>query len=261
MSDRFYDDILFDGFGGMLQRHILAYCVTSHRGDKFVFPGFYELIMKKGKNRWNIESYWEKILNDMGEDFLHKITHFLNFNEMSNNATPMTWKEVKTQLVLDESRDYLKRLRKGLLYEAECYFENKKNVCWHIRTASDVYDNVNEIKNNNREIGIPSQKRINNVIKLAKSKLGDFKLYIISNDDNLHKKMCIDNCDFEFKLNDDMLSDLYHMIHADLLICANSSYSYCAYLLNGHITAIRDNFVMPTFSDSIFLDANYETKI
>lgn len=202
------------------------------------------------------------IINERGESYLDELTHFINFNSKKDGEELefLTWNDViKGTNKLISFKHHFKELKRNIQYDGDKYF-TKKSVCWHIRVPNVQYDAQKCINDKKRELGIPSKKRIENVIALAKSKLDDFKLYIISNDAELQKKINIHYDDVEFKLNDDMLTDLYHMIHADLLICANSSYSFCAYLLNGGEVAIRDNVIIPTFSDSIFLNADYEVK-
>lgn len=262
MKNVYFKDTIFDGFGAILTRHLLCYCLAKRQNNNFVFPGFRKIIMENAVGQHDIsKNYWKTIINERGESYLDELTHFINFNPKKDNEESefLTWDNViKETKELISFKHHLKELKRNIQYDGDKYF-TKKSVCWHIRVPNMQYDFQKSINDKRRELGIPSQQRINNVIALAKSKLNDFKLYVISNDDGLQSKMNFD-CDVEFKLNDDMLTDLYHMIHADLLICANSSYSFCAYLLNGGEVAIRDNVVIPTFSDSIFLNSDYEVK-
>ena len=57
-------------------------------------------------------------------------------------------------------------------------------------------------------------------------------------------------------LDDHPVSDLYHMANADLLIMANSSFSWIASFLNSNQIIVRDNWSWFVHSNS--LKANYD---
>jgi hypothetical protein len=147
------------------------------------------------------------------------------------------------------TKERIDKVKNNLIFTGKKYFDNNINISWHIRSPNPN-DVPSELVNPKREI-YDSEKdyiRFKNLIYFLKENVEDKKatLHIHSQgkEDDFSKLLELksDNFSINLHLNEDPISDLYHMSNANLLIMANSSFSWMASLMNSNQTIVRDNF-------------------
>lgn len=161
------------------------------------------------------------------------------------------------------TKERIDKVRNNLVFTGKKYFDDNINISWHIRSAN-LNDIPSEIINPYREIYDPEKDyiRFKNLIYFlkenTKGKEATLHIHSQGEEDNFSKLLELksDNFDIHLHLNENPISDLYHMSNSDLLIMANSSFSWMASLMNSNQTIVRDNFNSFTHN-SLKTDYNY----
>jgi hypothetical protein len=159
-------------------------------------------------------------------------------------------------------------IKNNLVYNGINYFTGSNNICWHIRT-SNPNDLSSEISSPYRELYVFERdfsryknlvSHLKNIFLNKKTTLhihsqgfnGDFSEFL-----NLKE----DNFDIITHIDEDPISDLYHMANSDLLIMPNSSFSWIAAMLNSNKIIVRDNWAQLRIPNFIYADYNYNLKL
>jgi hypothetical protein len=159
------------------------------------------------------------------------------------------------------TKERVDTLRNNLIFDGKTYFDDNINISWHIRSANPE-DLPSEIVNPSREIYNQENDflRFKNLVNFLKENLRGEKanLHIHSQGENGNFSKLLDleeeNFHINLHLDEHPISDLYHMSNSDLLIMANSAFSWMASLMNSNQTIVRDNFHFFTHNS---LKANY----
>jgi transposase len=162
------------------------------------------------------------------------------------------------------TKERIDKIRNNLYFSGERYFDENINISLHIRTANPD-DIPAEIVSTYREKYIFEKDfhRYKNLVDFLKNNTKDKKatLHIHSQGftTNFEEffELKEENFDIKLHIDDHPISDIYHMVNADLLIMSNSSFSWLSSLLNSNQKIARDNFMNGPFVHNC-LKANYD---
>lgn len=284
-----FDGKKTEGIGSVIQEGILSYSFAKQNGFCFSYPNisglnhYQEFNITKEKFCNDVEGFFN-IKRDIEYENLIKEEKFL----LNDNITDF---EIKNLLELNEKEkpilirpsrqylinNYLKKnidsiqqeeillgLKKDIFLEQKyMYFDlNYKNISIHIRKKNN-YDNSFEPVRELYNVG--QKNRILNTLKngLKFFKNNKIKIHVYSQgqmeDLFFIKDLEEDTIEVMYHLNEYPTTSLYHMIHCDLLIMSNSSFSWISHLIGNQITFVRDNFYHVTYNKNKFffdLDGN-----
>jgi hypothetical protein len=255
-----YDGNNEHGIGALVQSQVACYIASKIYKVNYYFTGF--------KNMYHYQYYsidrdsWDLSINNFFNfpitEKLHLNTIYFNSNDndllnIINNNNNIIINIDSSYLLrfmdIHINQEYTKNICEELRFkinipEDEIYFKKEEtNIAFHIR----VYTQTDCCKDPNREYFNDSKiestvnklKNIDSLIDMPN------KIYHIYSQGN--------SSDFEF-LKDTNLNivlhieeyptiSLYHMINADVLITANSSFSYISHILGNHkLLFVRDTF-------------------
>ena len=170
--------------------------------------------------------------------------------------------KVNAPLIFTKER--VDKMRENLVYNGEKYFDDKINISWHVRTPNPN-DVPAEIVSPLRELYFYEKdyQRYVNLITVLKNTFADkdVNLHIHSqgftSDFTEFTQLKTDNFNIIAHLDEDAITDLYHMSHADMFVMSNSSFSWIASLLNSNQKIVRDNFTNGPFTFNS-TKANYD---
>lgn len=270
-----------DGIGAIAQAQLHTYAFSKINNINFVFDGF-KNISHYQHNNFKSEQFnkmWDSFFNfplsTLG-DTNYKLIEIENLDDSlvrslnSENSYLLYIQPWKTNSYMDknikfvEQKNVIRELKKNIyLHDDYKYYTNNKfNVAIHIRSQNTIdtlasqphrevllnnssneyfnyyinlFDNIKHFFPENTEIHIYSQGQLKQFEQLKKL-----------------------NYNINFHLNEQPNITLYHMIHSDLFIAANSSFSYITTLLRDKITICRDNFWHKTYDKTIHTNRNGE---
>ncbi len=271
-----------EGIGAMAQYQIICYALSRYLDTKYTFSGFHNLshyqYFEISPNQWsemitrffnlrgaqvnsilstvqfngtlqdlqNLCANSDNVLILLDPQFLMRTVDLIIDSELCSKA----FQSIKDSLVFDTKQIYFDR--------------NSFNISFHIRRFTKTDNCTASV----REYYSPEKiSKYKNTIALVyqhtKHLNPAFHIYsqgIEADFDQLRDP----KLNINFHIEEVPTTSLYHMIHSDMLICANSSFSYVAHLLNqGCVSLGRDSFVHKWKLDSINLDIDggFETNI
>ncbi len=265
-----------EGIGAVSQYQLLLYAICKKFNIQFYNSGFKNIghfsYTNYNQDEWsnlftNFFNFSSK-KNIKNQISFSSIEDFLSFIEKNkeNSEDYLIYLDPKSVLEYGQSiieeiyrENYLKHIKNDFIFN-QCYFsQNFLNISFHIRNINpedNSLQDFRELYNKNNTNYIKLIKQVKKVCQNEKTKLhihsqGEKKDF----DEFLNYQS--ENFEIDLHLNDNPISDIYHMSHADLLIMANSSFSWIAHLLNYNVTLVRDNFWHSTYPNTLKLDKNY----
>ncbi len=272
-----------EGIGSMIQFHLLLLFYTDFIGVDFVYPGSinfghhsysgyaeneYHNLIDNFFNFPNVKNDWDEVYNVSNMDdklfsFIetkHKTTEKILINLHNCHIQIQNICNINRNNIFTENR--IDKIRNNLIFNGKKYFEDCLNISLHIRTEnpndvpSEVISPFRECYNFNRDF-----YRYKNLINFLKENTKNQKsiLHIHSQGFTTNftefLEFKTEEFDIQLHIDDDPISDLYHMSNSDLFIMANSAFSWIASLLNKNKKIVRDNHHTFTINS---LKANYD---
>lgn len=265
-----------EGIGAIAQYQLLLYAICKKLKVNFYNSGFKNIghssYTNYSEDEWS--DSFTKFFNFSSDFSIENKIHFSKINEelfsfikqnKNTSSDVLIYLEPEDVLEYGQSiineiyeNKYLTNLKNNLCF-GEKYFSNDiLNISFHIRNINsedNSFQDFRELynKNNLFYINIIEQlkKVCNEKVKLHIHTQGNQKDF----DELLNYHQ--DKFEIELHMNDHPISDIYHMSCADLLIMANSSFSWISHLMNYNVTLVRDNFWHSTYPNTIKLDKNY----
>lgn len=231
-----------DGVGSTIQVYLFCYALSKLNNLKFYFDGFGKILNfdKDGKSDQLHTEDWNNFFN------LYKVADKLDKNDVIQNIDSNFL--MKNLNNIDLFKPFLQNLKNNINYEPKnkYFFENKTNIAVHIRQFVKNQDNdTNPIRN---YFDITQKEKylnlINELLTFKNSNIHIFTTGEVKILDFLEKENVF------IHYNESSFSDMYHMIMADKLVMANSSFSYVAHLMNCGESYVNRNFYHPTYSGS-----------
>jgi hypothetical protein len=276
-SQGYINSGLKEGIGAIAQYQILLYAICKKFNIKFYNSGFKNIGHSSYTNfdeeEWSnsFTKFFNFSTNKNIDDkiFFSKIDNQLfNFIEKNKNANHSILIKLDSESVLEYGQSiiqeiykekYLIGIKNNFIFNHR-YFENDYlNLSFHIRNINSEdtsFQDFRELysKDNTKYISII--KQLKNICVNEKVKL---HIHSQGNEEDFFEFLNYQEKDFEIvlHLNDHPTSDIYHMSHSDLLVMANSSFSWIAHLMNYNVTLVRDNFWHSTYPNILKLDSNY----
>lgn len=266
-----------EGIGAIAQCQLLLYAICKKLNVEFYNSGF-KNIGHSSYTNYTIEEWSDSFTNffnfstntkiDYKYSFSKIDTEFFNFVETNkkNFYSTLIYLEPESileygQTIISEifEKKYLKNVKYNFVFDQKYFERNSLNISFHIRNVNpedNSFQDFRELYNNNNQNYIFAINQLKKVCRDEK-----VKLHIHSQGDENQFEWALEyqekNFDIHLHLNDHPISDIYHMSHADLLIMANSSFSWIAHLLNYNVSLVRDNFWHVTYPNTLKLDKNY----
>ena len=274
-----------EGIGSMLQYHLLLNFFADFIGVEFTYPGSenfahhsyteyskeeYFKMIDSFFNFPNLNGGWDQVIT-MSE-INDSLMSFINENKNNDKKILINLYNCHRELAslcghyMTEifTKERIDKIRNNLSFSGERYFDENINISLHIRTANPD-DIPAEIVSTYREKYIFEKDfhRYKNLVDFLKNNTKDKKatLHIHSQGftTNFEEffELKEENFDIKLHIDDHPISDIYHMVNADLLIMSNSSFSWLSSLLNSNQKIARDNFMNGPFVHNC-LKANYD---
>jgi hypothetical protein len=274
-----------EGIGSMLQYHLLLNFFADFIGVEFTYPGSenfahhsyteyskeeYFKMIDSFFNFPNLNGGWDQVIT-MSE-INDSLVSFINENKNNDKKILINLYNCHRELAslcghyMTEifTKERIDKIRNNLYFSGERYFDENINISLHIRTANPD-DIPAEIVSTYREKYIFEKDfhRYKNLVDFLKNNTKDKKatLHIHSQGftTNFEEffELKEENFDIKLHIDDHPISDIYHMVNADLLIMSNSSFSWLSSLLNSNQKIARDNFMNGPFVHNC-LKANYD---
>lgn len=296
-----YNGLGTEGIGSVYQYQILLAFYSDFIGVDYTFSGSRNLshhsytqyseekyceLLDKFFNLSNIQKKWDKVhmfaelqntYDPRGSSIFNgELTSFIeeHKNTSDNILVNLHWCHLWMLNFCEQhvdkifTKQRIDHIRNNLIFSDTKYFDDGINICWHIRTPNPN-DVPQEIVSPLRELYVKENDfpRYKNLIDFLINNINQKKatLHIHSqgftNDFSEFLELQSDTFKIQLHIDDDPISDIYHMANADLLIMSNSSFSWIASLLNSNQKIVRDNFTNGSFVHNA-LRANYTyTKI
>ena len=265
-----------EGIGAIAQYQLLLYAICKKLDVNFYNSGFKNIghssYTNYSEDEWS--DSFTKFFNFSSDFSIENKIHFSKINEeffsfiqenKNSSSKILIYINPESvleygQLIIEEiyKNKYLNDLKHNLCFKEKYFSTNCLNISFHIRSINsedNCLQNFRELynKNNSNYINIIQQLKTvcNEEVKLHIHSQGDQKDF----EELLNHQQ--ENFNIELHINDHPINDIYHMSHADLLIMANSSFSWISHLMNYNTTLVRDNFWHSTYPNTIKLDENY----
>lgn len=274
-----------EGIGSMLQYHLLLNFFADFIGAGFTYPGSdnfahhsytgyskeeYFRMIDSFFNFPNINGCWDEVytVSEINDNLMSLINDsrnidkriLINLHDCHKPLASLCGQYVNEIF----TKERIDKIRNNLSFSGEKYFYDNINISLHIRTANPN-DIPAEIVSVYREKYIFEKDfyRYKNLVNFLKQNTKDEKVTL-----HIHSQgfttnfeeffeLKEDNFDIKLHIDDHPVSDIYHMVNADLLVMSNSSFSWLSSLLNSNQKIVRDNFVNGPFVHN-FLKANYD---
>jgi len=258
-----------EGIGCMIQYQLICYIASKHYKVNYYFRGLKNLTHYQyfniNKDEWDLNI--NKFFNLPITEKLDLNTIYFNSNNNtellnlinSNNDIIIVINNQYLLSFMDENidKEYTNNIYKELrvkinIPENQIYFKKETNIAFHIRvyTQTDLCnDSRRELFDSSKiESTISKLKYIDSLIDMPN------KVYhIYSQGNSTYFDFFKDsNLNIVLHIEEYPLISLYHMINADVLITANSSFSYIAHILGDHkLLFVRDTFFHKWKNNSI----------
>lgn len=267
-----------EGIGAVLQGQLFLYGICKKFGLEFYNDGFKNIGHSSYNNYSDCD--WDNLFTNFfnfssDKNFEDKIIfskideRFFSFIEDNKNSSDdfliyLDPEEVLRygQSIIDEiyQQKYLIDLKNNFNFNQQYFSNQELNISLHIRSINpedimfqdcrEYYDKDNNFKYINL---------INHLKKVCNNEKANLHIYSQGEDKNFSNILHCEEDDFKvtLHLNQNPISDIYHMCHSDLFIMSNSSFSWIAHLLNYNPTLVRDNFWHSTYPNTLKLDEKY----
>lgn len=243
-----------EGIGAMAQYQIVCYVLSKLYNANFYFTGFENLTHYQyfniSQDQWckNITDFFNLPVSEMLDfpriEFCQldkNLEEFIkeNHNVIVNFEPSHIMSFIDNYIDVVEVQEILNQIGKNIILDDHLKYFNKdkQNVSIHIRKYTQTDCDLNPRR---EYFNKDKQQFYLKLIEQLNSSNVNFHIYSQGN-----KK------DFDFlktsniflHIEENPLISLYHMIHSDILITANSSLSYIAHLLGNHKQCfVRDTF-------------------
>ena len=263
------DGYSVEGIGATVQYQIICYALSRILGINYLFNGF------KNINHYQhyglLPSEWDAQINDffnfpMVTRDLNLPVHQLGFSNFTLNDNVVYDLELTPAMkiadsIIDKSSAYFNELKNNIRFDVNKYYFDKNilNISVHIRKYTST-DNDNNV---NRELFDVSKKTYYlNLIKFITDTVDKLNikycLHIYSQgmpDDYIFIENELGVKNIKYHVEEHPLTSIYHLIHSDILVCSNSSFSYISHLLNTNAVILaRPTFFHKWKNDSILID-------
>lgn len=267
-----------EGIGAMAQAQLLCYAISRSFGVGFHFSKF--------ENLTHYQHYdvgQEEFIDDANRFFNFpslddsKITRKINLNKLEKNTIDDLRKSVKDNenVVLEfDQKPILKFfVKNGVIKEAEnkstirslksnLFLEDKfkqqfsideKNIAIHIRK----YTSTDSSPDESRDLFVPEKKQyytnlLERLSLLYENQKSKFRIYAQGSIDEyefLNSAKLHENHTLSFHIEEYPIVSLYYMINADVLVMANSSFSWISHLYGNHeLVCMKQGFNHPMYS-------------
>jgi len=266
-----YDGIRFyglrEGAGSVIQYILSAFCFAQENGYKFAYlPSYnighfehHQILPDEWDKSWNKYIYDNMIFDfsDLsGSDLPKKIiTDLSSVESMKDLDVIVDLSDIRSKLIYTHPPCLMACLDKLRLKYAQnnlpCYFDQSKcNVAFHIRQFTST-DGTNP--DSSRDYFNMYQEQISSfqsMMKWVKSQRQNVVFHIYSQG---HPEKFKDFGDVILHLEEHPIISLHHMIKADILFMAASSFSEIAATYSQGIKIIKPGFRRVT-SDIIYFD-------
>jgi hypothetical protein len=272
-----------EGIGAILQSQLLLYAICKKFKLSFYNTGFRNIGHSSYSNysqeEWDnlFTNFFNISSNRLIFDEIYfseiddKFFSYISNNKEKNVIINLESEEVLRygQSIINEiyEKQYLKSLKNNFLFDKNYFSKSVLNICLHIR-AINLEDISYCVEQNFRECYTDKEEnRYINLLENLKEVCYNEKINLhIYSQGSIHKFLNILNLsENNFKiflhLDENPVSDIYHMSHADLLIMSNSSYSWVSHLLNYNVTLVRDNFWHSLYPNILNIDKNYRFDV
>jgi hypothetical protein len=270
-----------EGIGSVFQYQLLLYAICKKLNVQFYNSGF------KNIGHSSYSDFSQEKWDDL-------FTRFFNLSSNKNIKNKLFFPNIDSELFsfIDEMKDnsndfliylnpedvlnygqslineiyekkYLVDLKNNFVFNKNYFHSSVLNVCLHIRSVNPedvdfcISQDFRELyTKKNQNVYISLIKKIKQVCGGEKTHL---HIHSQGNEDNFIDFLSMSDNSFKIitHLNDNPISDIYHMSHSDLLITSNSSFSWICHLLNYNPSLVRDNFWHSTYPNTIKLDEKY----
>jgi hypothetical protein len=264
-----------EGLGVMAQSQMACYAASRKLGINYAFFGFknlthyqyFDITQQKFCDDINhFFSFPNEFLNKEDYEILNfeKIDEqFLNHIQILNpdedfvcfiSPGGMT-SFLQENINLIESNCWIKDLRKNIKLKDSVCDENKLILAVHLRKFTQTDCDTNPIRDYFNES--KKNKIISLIEKICSIKNNAVEVHVHSQGDEL-KNFANEfkHRDIHLHLDEYPIYSLNNMINSDILVAANSSFSYIAHLYGKPITLIRDNFYHKTYNKTTILFDN-----
>jgi hypothetical protein len=276
-----------EGVGAMMMYPIMLSFVSKFFDVGFSFSGIKELSHFEYTDHADNSESWSKSFEEFfnfpklekpdeivnGFSFDQNLINFIEANRNTDKQILIeitqhggTWPlicfcEQNSNIIFP--KDLVQAAKNNLKFDRQKYFnENEINIALHIRTENpkdvDASSSERELYNFKKDFS-----RYLNLIDRLKKKYYNKKtvLHIYSqgftNSFKEFVELATDLFEVKLHIDEHPISDLYHMIHSDCFIMANSAFSYIASFMRTNLTYVRDNFWCFTYPSAIKVDYNF----
>jgi hypothetical protein len=267
-----------EGIGAILQSQLLLYAICKKLGVQFYNQGFnnigHSTYSGYSQEEWDnlFTNFFNLSTNKIIDDKLPftKIDEgFISFIQTQKNSSEdyliyLDSEEVLRygQSIINEiyENKYLIDLKNDFNFNQQYFSNQELNISLHIRCINPediMFQDVRELYTSEQEFRYINL--INDLKKVCNNEKVNLYIYSQGEDKNFSDILnCAeDNFKVTLHLNQNPISDIYHMCYSDLLIMSNSSFSWIAHLLNYNPTLVRDNFWHSTYPNTLKLDEKY----
>ena len=233
-----------DGIGSTIQVYLLCYALAKLNNFDFSFSSFGEILNfdKDGKTNKEHTEEWNKF-------FSLKSVATKNENDLVTVIDSTQIMRSVDRNFLNKAKPFLTDLKKLVSYAPnKLYFlPDKTNVAIHVRQFVKNQDNdPNPIRRcysgSNQDVNYYTA-----LVKQLKTEKSNIHVFTVG-EEKLLDYLEDDNVKIHY--NESSFSDMYHMIMSDILVMANSSFSYVAHLLNSGETYVDRTFYHPTYESA-----------
>jgi hypothetical protein len=267
-----------EGIGAILQSQLLLYAICKKLGVGFYNQGFrnigHSTYSEYSQEEWDnlFTNFFNLSTNRIIDHKLpfKKIDEgFISFIETQKNSSEdyliyLDSEEVLRygQSIINEiyENKYLIDLKNNFNFNQNYFLDQELNIALHIRSVNPediVFQDCREYydkDNNFKYINL-----IRNLKEVCSNEKTNLHIYSQGRIDQFSSILELQETDFRISLhlNENPISDIYHMCHSDLLIMSNSSFSWIVHLLNYNPTLVRDNFWHSVYPNIINLNKDY----
>lgn len=270
-----------EGIGSVLQCQLLLYAICKKLNVQFYNSGFknigHSTYSDFSQEEW--DNLFTKFFNLYSyKDIKNKLffpnidSDFFSFVEKHRNDSEDFLIHLDSEDVLNYGqcfineiyeKKYLLSLKNNFIFKQKYFHPDCLNVCLHIRSVNPedvdfcISQDVRELYTQEKKDDYMSLiKRIKQICEGEKTCL---HIYSQGSENNFLDFLSISEDNFTIipHLNDNPISDIYHMSHADLLIMSNSSFSWICHLLNYNPSLVRDNFWHSTYPNTLKLNKKH----
>jgi hypothetical protein len=262
-------DAAREGIGAATQYILFTYASSRNLNLKFKFNGFSNVDQYQFHPEYDINTWADKFnrffnFPDDSIPFDHQNIQLNNIpevedyikNNLINTPTVVTLKSKNNGLLNinpEPLKQYFWELTERINHDT-ILDENTYNISLHIRS----FNACDTDPNPGRQYYSDDKKTfyinlINKILQIPTDKPKKFYLHTQIGEENFSYLKDL-NCDYTVLNNTYPWISLSYMIQSDLLVGANSSFSYIAHLLSKNKSIFRNDFWHTLYADTILVD-------